>query len=281
MSTAYLNGQFLPLDQARIPALDRGYLFGDGVYEVIPAYGQHIFRLDAHLARLDQSLSSIRMPNPLPHSEWQSLITRLLNLNDDSRDQAVYLQITRGVMESRAHGLPDTLTPTVLAFTWPLKGIAPEVLKHGVSAITREDNRWQRCDIKSIALLANVLLADEALREGHNEAILHRDGKITEGASSNVFALLDDTLITPASSTAILSGITRKFTLELAAQAGLHCKESELDLATLREADEIWVTSSTREIFPVTRLDDVNVGNGLPGPAWHIVYSLFQQHKRH
>ncbi len=282
MTIAYLNGQFLPLDEARVPVLDRGYLFGDGVYEVIPAYNGHIFRLSAHLQRLDRSLASIRLHNPMPRTDWESMMQALLQHNDGgNRNLAIYLQVSRGVTATRQHGLPDTPTPSILAFVWPLTGVSAQVQDEGVSAITLEDFRWHRCDIKSIALLANVMLADDALRNGHNEAILHRDGQVTEGASSNVFALFGDTVITPPANQLILHGITREFLIELAQQAGLQLREAELTVDELKSAAEIWITSSTREVFPVTSLDGNAIGNGKPGDQWRKVHTLYQQQKLH
>lgn len=282
MGIAYLNGQFLPLNEARVPVMDRGYLFGDGVYEVIPAYGSSIFRLPGHLDRLDRSLEGIQLPNPLSHAEWESVLQQLLmhNSGDGSKDHAIYLQVTRGVFPTRTHGLPANPAPTVLAFTWPLAGVPDKVKQDGVSAISTEDFRWQRCDIKAIALLANVMLAGKAVAEGHNEALLHRDGLVTEGASSNLFALIDGQVVTPPRSNLILHGITRDFILELAGMAGLQVVERELDLVELRGAAEIWITSSTREIYPVTELDGSPVGDGKPGPLWLRMYELYQRHKQ-
>lgn len=280
MNIAYLNGQYLPLDEARVPVLDRGYLFGDGVYEVIPAYRGKAFRLDDHLARLQQSLAAIRLPATLLSADWPSIINELLALNGASdRDQAIYLQISRGVATTRAHGLPSDCTPSVLAFTWPLPSMSESIRNEGVSVITRADIRWQRCDIKAIALLANIMLADEAMQDGHNEAILHRDNVVTEGASSNVFLLSAGQLATPPKSNLILHGITRAFILELAQQAGLSCTERELSLTELRAADEVWISSSTRELLPVTAVDGAPVADGKPGDYWRKVYGLYQTQK--
>ncbi len=279
-TTAYLNGQFLPLSEARVPVLDRGYLFGDGVYEVIPVYAGKVFKLEAHLDRLQRSLEAIRLHNPYDNHRWIECIRQLISLNGGGKtDQTIYLQVSRGITAKRAHGLPDNPSPSVLAFTWPMAEVPESVISVGVSAITLEDFRWHRCDIKSIALLANVMLADEALRDGHNEAILHRNGKITEGASSNVFCMIDNILVTPARSEMILHGITREFTLELASQAGIRTEERDISTESLRNADEIWISSSTREIYPVTMLDNAAVGTGKPGSNWRAVYSLYQQQK--
>lgn len=280
MNIAYLNGQFLPLHEARVPVLDRGYLFGDGVYEVMPAYSGRIFRLEAHLERLARSLAAIRMIPPLKNAEWRDVLADLLHHNAGlGRDQAVYLQVTRGVAPTRTHGLPKDCIPSLLAFTWPLPPIPDSIRENGVSAISQPDNRWHRCDIKAIALLANVMLADAASSAGHNEAILHRDGQLTEGASSNVFMLRGDTLYTPPCSELILHGVTRAFVLELAAQAGLACHEQPVALDELFSADEVWISSSTRELYPVTRLDEKPIGTGTPGPRWQAVHALYQQHK--
>ena len=281
MSTiAYLNGQFLPLEEARVPVLDRGYLFGDGVYEVIPCYAGKPFRFPAHWRRLQQSMSSIRIAANLDEASCAAIVGRLLELNQHlGTELAIYLQVTRGVAGKRAHGLPKDCDPTILAFVWPLPGVSDDIRKHGVSAVTETDYRWRRCDIKSIALLANVMLADTALSNGHNENILHRDNIVTEGASSNVFAIIDGQAFTPPCSDDILEGVTRNFVIELLSLAGLECTEANFSLNQLRQAEEIWITSSTRELYPVTRLDGAPVGQGKPGTYWQQVFKLFQQHK--
>jgi D-alanine transaminase len=279
MDTAYLDGNYLPLQEARVPVLDRGYLFGDGVYEVIAVYGGKIFGLDAHLDRLDRSLAAIALPNPLSRSGWREVLGTVVNRNGEG-DRMLYLQVTRGVQPARSFAIPAQPRPSVLAFCQPLPPIPDAIRTAGVSAITLEDDRWLNCNIKSIALLGNVLLANEALKAGCNEAILFRDGGLTEGASSNVFVVKADRIATTPKSRLILPGITRDLLIELAHAAGLACEEREISKQQVREADELWITSTTREIYPVTRLDGQPVGSGKPGALWARVYQLFQARKK-
>lgn len=275
MSIAYVDGEFLPLEQARVPVTDRGLLFGDAVYEVVPVYAGRPYLLDAHLARLTRSLAGIRLSNPHPPEEWTVLLGGLIERNGGG-DLMLYLQVTRGAYPRRDHHLPDEPRPTVIAFCQPLPVPDPETFARGVAAITRPDPRWARCDIKSTALLANVLAADEAHAAGANEAILIRDGRVVEGASSNVFMVRDGTLATPPLAPALLAGITRDTILRLARAHDIPCTEAGITATELTAADEIWLTSSTREVYPVTRLDDAPVGGGRPGPLWTRMRDLLQ-----
>lgn len=279
MDIACLDGRFLPLAEARVPVLDRGYLFADGVYEVLPVYGGRLFALDAHLERLDASLAGIRLPNPLTRAAWREMLEMLVARNGGG-EQTLYLQVTRGVQPQRAFTLPAQPRPCVLALCQPLPPVTEAIRREGVSAITQEDTRWLNCHIKSIALLGAVLLTDEALKTGCNEAILLRDGLLTEGGSSNVFLVKNGVVATPPKSRLILAGITRDLVLKSLREAGTRCEERAIAEAELRAADEIWITSSTREIYPVTRLDERPVGNGRPGPAWGRAFGLFQQLKQ-
>jgi D-alanine transaminase len=272
--TVYLNGQYLPLADAKISVMDRGFLFGDGVYEVIPAYFGQLFRLEDHLERLDNSLKSIRLQNPHSHEQWRNLLTPLLK---EGLDQSVYLQVTRGVAPKRDHAFPQHVTPTVFAM---VSGIAPHSdPDNGVKALSIEDSRWKLCHTKAITLLANVLLRQAAVDEGCAEAILFKDGYLTEGAASNVFALIDGVLMTPPKSPAILPGITRDVILEIARKNNIPCSEQAIPMDKLRKASEIWITSSTREIIPVVELDDEKIGDGKPGALWKSLYKLFQEYK--
>lgn len=275
-SIAYVNGEFLPLEQARVPVTDRGLLFGDAVYEVVPVYAGRPYLPDAHLARLDRSLDGIRLANPHSDTEWTALLTQLIERNGGG-DLMLYLQVTRGAYPRRDHRMPDETRAGVIAFCQPLPEPDPETLESGVAAVTRPDPRWVRCDIKSTALLANVLVADEAHATGANEAILIRDGRVTEGASSNVFAVRDGRLATPPLSPAILPGITRDTVLRLARAHDIPHAEAEVAPADLAAAEEIWLTSSTREIYPVTRLDGAPVGDGRPGSLWARMRGLLQR----
>lgn len=268
MSTAYVNGDFVALENARVSVLDRGFLFADSVYEVIPVYAGRAFRLDAHIARLRASLDGLRMRNPHDDAAWRQLINALIAANGGG-NLALYLQVTRGAPPRRDHRLPDDTEPTVIAFCQSRSAPDPAVIRDGIGAITMADTRWQYCSIKSTSLLANVMAADAARQAGADEAILVRDGTVLEGTASNVFAVIDDRLVTPALRETILPGITRGVVLELAAREAVDCAQVDtLSVETLHAASEIWITSSTREIFAVTRLDGAAVGDGMPGPLW-------------
>lgn len=278
MPTVYLNGSFLPAEQACVPVLDRGFIFGDGVYEVIPAYGGKLFRLEEHLQRLQNSLDAVRIPNPHDTDAWVTLLDTLVTHNGGG-EQSLYLQVTRGCAQ-RDHAMPAQPTPTVFAMCNPLKPPAAEIIENGVAAITLDDIRWQRCHIKAISLLPNILLRQEALDQNAAEAILIRDGLATEGAASNLFAVLDGVLCTPPTGPFLLPGITRDLILELAAANDIaHC-EQHISRLDLQQADEIWLTSSTREILPVTRLDNIMVADGQPGPLFKQMLALYQDYKQ-
>lgn len=270
----YLNGQWLDGDSACVSVLDRGFLFGDGVYEVIPVYGGYAFRLQAHLNRLQRSLHETRIPEPHDREGWQAIIDGLIERFGADGDASVYLQVTRGVAQ-RDHAFPAEARPTVFGMINPLHPVDEAVLEQGVAAIVREDIRWHRCDIKSISLLGNVLLRQEAVEAGAAEAILIRDGLVTEGAASNVFVVKSGEIITPPTDECLLGGITRELVLELARFHGLAVREAPVRELFLRNADEIWLTSSTKEILPVTRLDGKPVGEGVPGPVWHTMRELY------
>ncbi|WJW75926.1 D-amino acid aminotransferase [Thiohalobacter sp. IOR34] len=279
MTDVYLNGEFLPIEAACVPVLDRGFLFGDGVYEVIPAYGGRLFRLAHHLKRLNNSLQAVRIPEPLDAAGWRRVLETLLAGNTDG-DQSVYLQVTRGVMSRRDHAFADSaLTPTVFAMSSPLPEPDPQLSTQGVAAITLDDIRWQSCHIKAITLLPNVLLRQQAIDAGAAEAILLRNGQATEGAASNLFIVSGGEILTPPTGRLLLPGITRDLVLELARQHGLPCREAPISEQALRQADEIWLTSSTKEILPVTRLDGQPVGDGRPGPLYRRLHALYRDYK--
>ena len=277
MSEIYLNGEFLPAENASISVMDRGFLFGDGVYEVIPVYGGRPFRLAQHLARLDRSLQCIRLENPLEPDDWERILTRLIGAAPG--DLLIYLQVTRGPDPVRNHLFPHRVEPTVFVMTWASKPRDPAIVEEGVAAVVLEDNRWHRCDIKSIALLGNILLRQEAEDAGATEAILVRDGLVTEGSSTNPFVIQGEEILTPPQSNLLLRGITRDLVLELARGAGLACAERHITRDELETADEIWISSSSREVQPVTRLDGKPVGDGMPGPLWRRVDTLYQDYK--
>jgi len=275
MSTAYLDGNFAPLAEIRIPALDRGFLFGDAVYEVVPAYGGSLFRLDQHLLRLENSLNAVRIDNPHSRGQWSRLLGELVERNGGG-DQAVYVQVTRGVAP-RDHAFPPDAVPTVFAMS---RGMSARERPRPLRAITLEDIRWLRCDIKSTSLLPNVLLRQQAIDAGADECILLRSGFATEGAATNVFVVRDGVVSTPPHGSLLLPGITRDLVVEVATEAGVTVREEDVSESDLRGAAEIWVTSSTKEVVPVGELDGQQVGSGAPGPVWDRVWSLFQDYKR-
>jgi D-alanine transaminase len=271
----YLNGDTLPLADAKISVLDRGFLFGDGIYEVIPSYHGKLFHLDAHLQRLENSLAAIRLPNPHSREQWRAIFAPLL---DAGKNQYIYLQITRGVAPKRDHAFPENVQPTVFVMCSDIVPFAG--LDTGVKAVTMDDSRWKLCHAKAITLLANILHRQEALDQGSAEAILIKDGAVTEGAASNVFAVINGVLLTPPQSHEILSGITRDVIIGLARQNQLACREDCITLDELKAASEIWVTSSTREIIPIVELDGQAVGTGKPGAVWQTMNHIFQAYKQ-
>ena len=280
MGDVFLNGEFLPLEQARVSVLDRGFLFGDGVYEVIPAYAGRLFRLTEHLDRLDNSLRSIRMEPPLSHAQWERILGRLV-AQEPTTDLTLYLQITRGAASKRDHAIPEDIPPTLFAMATVNPPSRPDADAYveGIAAITLDDIRWHLCNIKAITLLANVLQRQRAVDEDAMEAILIRDGLAHEGAASNLFIVKEGTLVTPPKGPQLLPGITRDLVLELAADAGLPHREGDIFEAELRDADEVWLTSSSREVMPVTRLNGKPVADGRPGPLWRHMMGLYQEYK--
>ncbi len=279
MALVYLNGEFLPPDQARVPVMDRAFLFGDAVYEVLPAFAGKLFAVDEHLQRLERSLAEVRMPNPLSRPQWRAVFERLVQ-EAGGGHLSVYLQVTRGVAPTRDHPFPADAVPTVFAMANPVKAtlLSVDDLKP-ISAVLCEDIRWHRCDIKSTALLANVLLKQQAADAGAYEAILVRDGHALEGAASNLFVVLDGVVRTAPNSPLILGGITRNVLLQAIPEAGLACREEAVTTFELARASEIWLTSSTREIMPVTQLDGRAVGDGCIGPVCRRVAEAYLARK--
>jgi len=276
--SAYLNGQFLPLAEAKIPALDRGFVFGDGVYELVPVYSNKPFRLDDHLRRLQGSLDGIRLANPHGIDAWRDLILRLIELQDFA-DQSIYIQVTRGVAP-RDHAFPKGAPPTVFMFAQPLLTATAEQKAAGVCAVTAVDNRWLRCNIKAISLLANILLRQQAVDADCAETVMLRDGFLTEGAASNIFAVKDGVLLAPPPSNLMLTGITYDVVLELAAAHGIPHEVRAIGEAEVRAADELWMSSSTKEIMAIVKLDGVPVGAGVPGPMVRRMDALYQIFKQ-
>lgn len=277
----YLNGEFIDLDQAKVSVLDRGFLFGDGIYEVIPAYNYKLFRLPQHLTRLHKSLNAIGLPSPLSDAQWQQLFEDIIRQNKTLGPfQTIYLQVTRGAPPKRKHAFGDDTPPTIFAMTNKLEIHNKAELANGKSAITVPDTRWSNCHIKATSLLANVLMSKQAFDQDAAEAILIKDDYVLEGASSNVFIIKNNTLITPPLSQNILSGVTRDLTIELAQQHGIKILQQPITKDELLSADEIWITSSTREIFPITKLDGNPVADGKVGPMWPKLVELYQDYIR-
>ena len=274
-SIVYLNGVMTPLSEARIPVLDRGFIFGDGVYEVIPIYAGKAFRAEHHMARLFRSLDAIAIPNPHNRAEWMALINQVTSAFG-GEDQMVYIHVTRGVAK-RAHAFPkDLLTPTVFIMTNPLVLPTAQVRAKGVSCVSMEDQRWLHCEIKSISLLGNVLAAQNAAEHGVVEAIQFRDGFLTEASSSNVWIVKNRVLMAPPKNNLILEGIRYGLIEELCAAHDIQFTARRLSRDEVFEADEVMLSSATKEILPVTVIDGKTIGNGQPGPIYSKLYQGYQ-----
>ena len=273
-----LNGQRMPLADARISPLDRSFLFGDGIYEVMPVYGGRLFRPGLHFERLARSAAALQMRNPHSHAEWSTMLQELIRANGGG-DQYVYLQLSRGADTQRNHAPLPQIAPTVFVFCAPWPQTAAATLTEGLSCVTAADTRWHRCDIKSVALLANVLLRQQAVDAGAGETILLREGELTEGSASTVHVVRHGVLMTPPDSVRILPGTTRRVVEELADELGIARVDTRISEAELRGADEIWLGAATREVQPVTRLDGQPVGSGAPGPVWRRIHAAWQKLK--
>ena len=280
MITAYVNGQYVPLAEARVSPMDRGFLFGDGAYEVIPVYSRRAFRIDEHVARLANTLAAMRLANPHGAEEWKAIIGEIVARNPWD-DQSVYLQVTRGADTKRNHAFPGPeVTPTVFLMSEPLVTPSAEQLATGVSAASAADIRWLRCDLKTVSMLANCLLRQHAIDKGCAETVLFRDSFLTEGAASSIFVCKDGVLLVPPKSHLMLPGITYDVVLELARAHGMTHEVREVLEAEVRSADELWMTSSTKEVLPITSLDGQPVGNGQPGPMGRQMYAWYQEFKQ-
>ena len=270
----YLNGSYLPLAAARVSPLDRAFLFGDAVYEVLPVYASRPFRLREHLQRLDRTLDGIRMPAVLSHEEWARLCQELIARNS-AREAYLYLQVSRGAEFGRNHAWPEDLKPTLFAYATALEPPAPSMLEQGVAAVTAADTRWARRDIKSTALLANVLLKKLSADAGAFETIMLENGELTEGSSTTVHVVKGGVIRTPPNGHHILPGTTRDVVAELAGRLGVRRESGRVTEAELRGADEIWLAFATRGVLPVTALDGAPVGTGKPGPFFKRMHSAF------
>ena len=273
----FLNGQFMPIEDAKIPVLDRGFIFGDGIYELVPVYSRVPFRMDEHLARLERSLAEVRIRNPYTRAEWRDIILKLV-AQQPFEDQGAYFQVTRGVAK-RDHAFPKDATPTVFMMSNPLVNPPKELVERGGKAVTTQDFRWARCDIKSISLIGNCLIRQMSADVGAVETILFRDGKLTEASASNVFITNGGVVLGPPKSNWILPGITYDVVVELAQAAKMPLELRHITEAEVRGADEIWVTSSSKEVLAVVDLDGKPVGDGKPGPLFRRMHQLYQDFK--
>ena len=274
----FLNGRMLPIAEASVPVLDRGFIFGDGVYELIPVYSRVPFRLDEHLARLERSLAAVSIRNPYSRAQWRAHVYAVVDAQPFD-DQGVYFQVTRGVAK-RDHAFPRDAQPTVFMMSNPLVNPPRSQVESGASAVSAEDYRWQRCDIKSISLIGNVLLRQQSAEAGAAETILFRAGKLTEASASNVFIVSRGVIAAPPKSSLILPGITYDVVAELARANGLPLEFRDVGEAEVRAADELWVTSSSKEVLAIVSLDGKPVGEGRPGPVFRRMYGLYQEFKQ-
>jgi D-alanine transaminase len=274
----FLNGEVLPLEEAKVPVLDRGFIFGDGVYELVPVYSRVAFRLDEHLARLERSLGEAKIRKPYSRQRWREIIYQLVDAQP-FEDQGVYFQVTRGVAK-RDHAFPKDAQPTVFMMSNPLVNPPRAQVEAGGTAVSAQDNRWLRCDIKSISLLGNVLARQISADAGAAETILFRDGRLTEASASNVFIVKRGVIVSPPKSSLILPGITYDVMAELARANGMPLEFREVPEVDVRAADEIWVTSSSKEVLAIVSLDGRKVGDGKPGPQFRRMYELYQEFKR-
>ena len=274
---AFLNGEYLPLEECRVSVLDRGFIFGDGIYELITVYNKKAFYLQQHLERLERSMAETKVPNPFAKSEWLTLINNLIQQAEHD-DLAIYIQVTRGVAP-RDHIFPKSTQATVFAMANPLPKVSNEYLENGVELITSEDIRWKRCDIKVISLLANILAKQEAAEADAVEAVLIRDGFALEGSASNLFVVREGVVYTHPKDNLILPGITRDFVLQLLDELNVAYKEQAIPKGWLYSADELWITSSTKEVLAATKIDEKIVGDGKPGEFWRKTHALYQQRK--
>jgi D-alanine transaminase len=273
----YLNGAFLPLDEAKIPVLDRGFIFGDGVYEVVPVYARKLFRMPHHLARLQRSMDGIGLVNPHTNEQWERLVTELV-ARAPFADQSVYVHVTRGVAK-RDHAFPKGVTPTVFMMTNPLSVPTRAQVDNGVAVITAEDNRWKRCDLKTTSLLGNVLMRQLAAEAGAVETVMFRDGYLTEASASNVLVVIGGTVVAPPMDNLILPGITYDATFEFARDAGMPVAMRPVSRQEALGADEMWLTSSTKEVIAVTTVDGKPFSGGQPGPVFRRMWEVFQARK--
>jgi D-alanine transaminase len=268
-SLCYLNGDYLPLASARIPVLDRGFIFGDGIYEVVPAYRRRPFRLEQHLDRLQRSLAQVRIANPHGRDQWRAIIQRLIQ-SAPAEDLVVYLQVTRGVAK-RDFAFPADVAPTVFGMASALKRPGADQRERGLRTVSVADLRWLRCDIKSVSLLGAVLARQQAADRGLDEVIQHRDGRLTEGSASNIWVVKGGRVLAPPRDNLILEGIRYGFIQELCEQAAIAFEVRIISMDEVRSADELMLSAATREVLPIVELDGRPVGGGSPGPIYRQI----------
>lgn len=276
---AYLNGEYAPLSTLKVPVLDRGFLFGDGVYEVIPVYSRQPFRLEEHIQRLGRSLAAARIDDPHSTQQWMALVREIVQ-RQPFEDQSVYLQVTRGPAYPRNHAFPHVSHPTVFLYADPLLPPAQSLVEHGVSAISADDIRWLRCNVKATSLLANVLLRQLAADAGVTETVLFRDGLLIEGSASNIFVVKGGQLLAPPPSPLMLTGITYDLVLELARKHQLPHQVRPITEDEVHTADELWLSSSSKELLAIIELDNQPVATGKPGPLFRAMYQHYVAFKR-
>ncbi|MDR3410791.1 MAG: D-amino acid aminotransferase [Formivibrio sp.] len=275
---AYLNGRYAPLPELQVSVMDRGFLFGDGVYELVPVYDRRPFRLVEHLRRMGKSMAAVALVDPYSLAQWEQIVGQV-SASQDFADQSIYLQVTRGPAWPRSHAFPTDIHPTIFVYAEPLLPPAPALILNGVMAVTANDIRWGRCNIKACSLMANVLLKQMAVEAGADEVILLRDGGLIEGGSSNVFIVRDGLILAPPPSERMLTGITYDVVQELAQAHRLPLVLREISEAEFRTADEVWITSSSKEILAVVELDGRPIGNGVPGPIYRRMNDFYQAFK--
>ena len=275
--TVFLNGKFMPIEEAKVPVLDRGFIFGDGIYELVPVYSRAPFRLEGHLARMERSLSEVKIANPYSRAEWTRIIEQVIE-KQSFDDQGVYWQITRGVAK-RDHAFPKNVQPTVFMMSNPLVNPPREIVENGGKAVTAPDFRWHRCDLKTISLIGNCMLRQLSAEEGAVETILFRDGKLTEASASNAYIVRNGVIATPPKDNLILPGITLDVVLDIVKRGSLPLEVREISQAEVFAADEVWVSSSSKEIVAIVELDGKTIGAGKPGPVFRKAWQLYQDFK--
>lgn len=275
--TVFLNGQFMPIEDAKVPVLDRGFIFGDGIYELVPVYSRAPFRLEGHLARMERSLAEVKIANPYTRDEWTKIIEQVIE-KQSFDDQGVYWQITRGVAK-RDHAFPKNVTPTVFMMSNPLVNPSKHIIENGGKAVSSKDFRWHRCDLKTISLIGNCMLRQLSAEEGALETLLFRDGKLTEASASNAYIVKNGVIATPPKDHLILPGITLDVVFDIVKRGNLPMEVREITEAEVFGADEVWVTSSSKEIVAIVDLDAKRIGTGKPGPVFRKAWQLYQEFK--